>query len=153
MAVLVLAGVLVLALCAGGGLFGWFGWFVPRQEAQQREAIREDLGVPRGFTAVQSFQGDDVLVATYRLRCPKGVCPRGVAQDLHEWLSDAGAQGIEVTDVAGCVAHGQRPGGPLCEWRWRVRGCRAEATTQGLEEAPVGWDRDMVLLMRLRECD
>ncbi|MEO3777149.1 hypothetical protein ABGB16_09925 [Micromonospora sp. B11E3] len=148
-----LAGLLAMGLCAGGGIAGYVGWWVPRQDMAERRAIFTDWGSPRSFTSDGLVEGDDSSLRVYRFTCPQGRCPVDLGERVHEWLVAAGAQDAKIEDVTRCVANGFQYGGPTCTWTWRVKGCRATATTTGLEQVPTGWDRPLVLNVRVQECD
>ncbi|MBM0259505.1 hypothetical protein, partial [Micromonospora sp. 4G55] len=149
----VLAGLLAVGLCVGGGLAGYVGWFVPRQEMAQRKTMLTDWGRPAGFTSDGLVEGDDASQQVYRFTCPEGRCPVDLAERVHDWLTAAGARDAKTEDVTRCVEHGFQYGGPTCTWTWRADGCRASATTTGLDRVPRGWDRPLVLNVRVEECD
>ncbi|MFG3710293.1 hypothetical protein [Micromonospora sp. NPDC047730] len=149
----VLAGLLAMGLCAGGGIAGYVGWWAPRQDMAERRAIFADWGRPHSFTSDGLVEGDDATLQVYRFTCPQGRCPVDLGERVHEWLVAAGAQDAKIEDVTRCVANGFQYGGPTCTWTWRVKACRATATTTGLDKVPVGWDRPLVLNVRIRECD
>ncbi|WP_433390570.1 hypothetical protein [Micromonospora sp. KLBMP9576] len=149
----VLAGLLAMGLCAGGGIAGYLGWWEPRQEMAERRAILADWGRPRSFTSDGLVEGADASLQVYRFTCPQGRCPVDLGERVHAWLVAAGARDAKTEDVTRCVAEGFRYGGPTCDWTWRTDGCRATVTTTGLEQVPSGWDRPLVLNVRVRECD
>ncbi|MEU5947799.1 hypothetical protein ABZ793_19860 [Micromonospora sp. NPDC047465] len=149
----VLAGLLAMGLCAGGGIAGYVGWWAPRQDMAERRAIFADWGRPHSFTSDGLVEGDDATLQVYRFTCPQGRCPVDLGERVHEWLVAAGAQDAKIENVTRCVAQGFQYGGPTCTWTWRVKACRATATTTGLDKVPVGWDRPLVLNVRIRECD
>ncbi|MEV5766138.1 hypothetical protein AB0L34_16435 [Micromonospora sp. NPDC052213] len=149
----VLAGLLAMGLCAGGGIAGYVGWWAPRQDMAERRAIFADWGRPHSFTSDGLVEGDDATLQVYRFTCPQGRCPVDLGERVHEWLVAAGAQDAKIEDVTRCVAQGFQYGGPTCTWTWRVKACRATATTTGLDKVPLGWDRPLVLNVRIRECD
>ncbi|MER5332818.1 hypothetical protein [Micromonospora sp. NPDC002717] len=149
----VLAGLLAMGLCAGGGIAGYVGWWAPRQDMAERRAIFADWGRPHSFTSDGLVEGDDATLQVYRFTCPQGRCPVDLGERVHEWLVAAGAQDAKIEDVTRCVAQGFQYGGPTCTWTWRVKACRATATTTGLDKVPNGWDRPLVLNVRIRECD
>ncbi|MEV0806647.1 hypothetical protein [Micromonospora sp. NPDC050200] len=149
----VLAGLLALGLCVGGGIAGYLGWFVPGQDMAKRKTILTDRGRPAGFTSDGLVEGDDASQQVYRFTCPAGRCPVDLGERVHDWLTAAGARDAKIEDVTRCVEHGFQYGGPTCTWTWRVNGCRASATTTGLDRVPRGWDRPLVLNVRVEECD
>ncbi|WP_311412457.1 hypothetical protein [Micromonospora reichwaldensis] len=148
-----LAGLLATGLCAGGGIAGYLGWWEPRQDTAERRAIFADWGRPHSFTSDGLVEGDDASSQVYRFTCPQGRCPVDLGERVHDWLVTAGAQDAKIDDVTRCVAHGFQYGGPTCTWTWRANGCRATVTTTGLDKVPSGWDRPLVLNVRIRECD
>ena len=148
-----LAGLLAMGLCAGGGVAGYLGWWEPRQDMAERRATFADWGRPRSFTSDGLVEGGDVLLQSYRFTCPQGRCPVDLGERVHDWLVAAGAQDAKTEDVTRCVAQGFQYGGPTCTWTWQVNGCRATAETTGLDTVPRGWDRPLVLNVRIRECD
>ncbi|WP_172894467.1 hypothetical protein [Micromonospora purpureochromogenes] len=56
MFLVVLAGLLAVGLCVGGGLAGYVGWFVPLQEMAQRKTTADTswtgAGAPRSGPAI-----------------------------------------------------------------------------------------------------
>jgi hypothetical protein len=143
----------VLSLLCCGGLFGYVGWYQPKQERDQNKRVYQSLGVPEGFTVSEPmFVGElETLESTYYLLCEKGSCPVDPGQKIHKWLTENQMTNMTLQDVQGCLADAfDDTRNKLCVFTWQVDG--KEVSVHTIWGVPDGRpdDRQWILDIEIR---